>query len=108
MLTLPTGHRHSGTNVLDSILRWYDSIKAGLDAKLQHSYTETLGKVLSRKEKILLYDNLRTIAAAYKIVGNYQELDRHLEAADLLRKKFKLKIPKNNQHRVNGKLENML
>ena len=80
---------------LENVLRWYDSIRQGSEPK-QGSYLETLRRVLKREDKILLYDALRMAALVYKMTGNDYERNRHLEAADLLRGKFRLKLRKNN------------
>ena len=79
---------------LENVLRWYDSIRQGSEPK-QGSYLETLRRVLKREDKILLYDALRMAALVYKMTGNGYERNRHLEAADLLRGKFRLKLRKN-------------
>ena len=75
---------------LDSVLDWHDSIRQGLEAKLKESYIAILKQVLSYDEKMEVYHKLRLIAAAYKSVGDHQECDRHLEAAEFLRRKFEL------------------
>lgn len=74
-------------------LRLYDSTreKGTLDKKLKKDFRKEVNG-LNRQEKLGVYIYLRDNAMLYKMAGDTYQWDRHLEAADYLRREFKLKL----------------
>ncbi len=76
-----------------NMLRLYDSTR---HKKLIDKETKRMLKgyisALGKEGRVQLYGLLRVYAFIFDLENNSKEYDRHLEAADYLRKSFRLKI----------------
>lgn len=76
-----------------AVLRLYDASqnRDELEEKLQKEYNDEI-KRLNPQERLDVYLYLRDNAMLYKMLGNSFQHNRHLEAADYLRRELGLKI----------------
>ena len=75
------------------VLRLYDTSKSrdSLEQQLKIGFMQQIQE-LNLQDMLVVYTCLRDSAMLYKMTGNVHQWDRHLEAADFLRKEFGLKI----------------
>lgn len=75
------------------VLRLYDQTldNDGLSRDLQRGMKKEIRRLFP-EERLAVYTYLRDSAMLYKMVGDYKEWNRYLEAADYLRRTFKLKV----------------
>ncbi|MBS3105940.1 hypothetical protein J4234_06835 [Candidatus Woesearchaeota archaeon] len=75
-----------------NMLRLYDSTrhKRLVDKETKRMLKSYIG-ALGKEDRVQLYGLLRAYAFIFDLEGNSKEYDRHLEAADYLRRSFRLK-----------------